>query len=322
MENVIKYINNTLGQQAKIYRVDMAKLKGIPLFIASAYTFWRGELFNTKIYLLEKINQVHSTPGQYKKQQEIVEKSLKAKIIFVLPEIKTHNRIRLIQQRINFIIEGKQLFIPDLLIDLKDYNIQPKTKGYLQPAAQVIILYHLLKQPIYKLNYRQIAKLIDYPYLTISRAVENLNKFGLCQIEGTREKKVYFDFDRKNLWLKALAHMNTPVKKKYFINEILPRELTVRTNRNALAHYTDLNDDSNKHVAISHTDFLKLRKKNEIKEVSEYDGDFSLETWRYDPLLMAEENFADPLSLFLEFKNIQDERIEMALDQILEKYIW
>jgi len=30
----------------------------------------------------------------------------------------------------------------------------------------------------------------------------------------------------------------------------------------------------------------------------------------------------DPLSLYLSFKNSYDERVEMALEQIIEKYIW
>jgi hypothetical protein len=30
----------------------------------------------------------------------------------------------------------------------------------------------------------------------------------------------------------------------------------------------------------------------------------------------------DPLSLYLSVKDSRDERIEMALDQILKKYIW
>jgi hypothetical protein len=37
---------------------------------------------------------------------------------------------------------------------------------------------------------------------------------------------------------------------------------------------------------------------------------------------MSQEANVDPLSLYLSLKDNPDERIEMALEQIINKYIW
>ncbi|GAI77430.1 unnamed protein product, partial [marine sediment metagenome] len=154
-------------------------------------------------------------------------------IVLILPGMKAYNRNRLIQKHINFIIENKQIFIPSLMIDLKEYLTKPKQKSILQPAAQCMILYHLQKQKLNYLNYKQLARLLQYRYLTISRAVENLNTLGICRVDGTKLKKIVFDLDKKELWEKALPFMNTPVKKKVYINDTLPDEIIFKTNINA-----------------------------------------------------------------------------------------
>lgn len=57
------------------------------------------------------------------------------------------------------------------------------------------------------------------------------------------------------------------------------------------------------------------------------DGTYFIQVWKYAPLLLSEgitkKNNVDPLSLYLSMKdNFIDERTEMALEQIINKYIW
>jgi len=255
-------------------------------------------------------------------ERSLFEKKLQNPIVFVLPEIKSYDRNRLVRRRINFIINNKQVFIPHLLVDLKEYQIKPLQNIFLQPAAQVIVLFHLQRQSLNEMTYKQIAGLLQYPYLTISRAVENLFLLGICNTEGKKEKRIVFETDKKKLWEKALPLMRTPAKKKVFINENLPDNMVFKTNMNALAFYTNLNDDGHKYYAVNHLDFLNLKKEKKIKTISNYDGDYIIELWRYNPGRLAVNNYVDPLSLYLCYKSTTDEREEMALEQLLEKVKW
>ena len=317
-----KYIQEVFGIKFNLKKISKKQSDAIPFYILNDYTIWTGKLFNNKIIFANKNTQEHFTPTQYKKHLELLEKKLANPIVLILPGMKAYNRNRLIQKHINFIIANKQIFIPFLMIDLKEYLTKPKQKSILQPAAQCMILCHLQKQTLNFLNYKQIAELLQYTYLTISRGVENLNTLGICRVEGTKSKTIVFDLDKKELWEKALPFMKTPVKKKVYINDILPDELTFQTNINALAYYTDLNDDNYLYYAIDHTDFKNLHKEGKIKMYSEYDGNYIVETWKYAPGILTDNKYIDPLSLYLTFKDTEDERIEMALEQIIKDYIW
>jgi hypothetical protein len=322
MNNVIEYIQEIIGHKINPERVGKEELKNIPIYILNDYNIWKGRLFGKTIFFLEKISPEHFTPLQYEKQMGLLEKKLQSPIVFVLPEIKSYDRNRLIRRRINFIIDKKQIFIPQLLINLKEYQINPLQNIFLQPAAQVIVMYHLQRQSLNGMTYKQISGLLQYPYLTISRAVENLLHLKICKTENKKEKRVVIEADKRELWEKALPLMRTPVKGKVFINEFLPDDMVFKTNRNALAFYTNMNDDGHKYYAINHSDFLNLKKENKIKTTSNYDGDYIIELWRYNPGKLAVNNYIDPLSLYLCYKDTADEREEMALEKLLENIKW
>ncbi len=48
-------------------------------------------------------------------------------------------------------------------------------------------------------------------------------------------------------------------------------------------------------------------------------GDYKVEVWRYDPILLAENEIVDPLSLYLSFKNNEDERIQIEIKNLIGK---
>ena len=70
-------------------------------------------------------------------------------------------------------------------------------------------------------------------------------------------------------------------------------------------------------------DFYALQKSNELLNANTTEGKYALEIWKYKPLNIVSDNtVVDPLSLYLSMQDIKDERIEMALDQMLKKYVW
>jgi hypothetical protein len=47
-----------------------------------------------------------------------------------------------------------------------------------------------------------------------------------------------------------------------------------------------------------------------------------IETWTYDPRLLARDGFVDPLSLYLSVRHSRDERVAQAADRLLEPFGW
>jgi len=323
MKDITTYLQRILGTEINVVNATDEVLKGLPLYINSIYDMWNTVIFNKEVLLLVKNTQEQLTPIQYLKHKELLEKKTGMLIVFILSDMKAYDRNRLTQKKINFIIEDKQIFIPQLLIDLKDYL--PKTKiitEALQPAAQLIIIYHIQRTQLEGFTYKDLANMLDYSYLTISRAVDNLVKLDLCETEGNKEKTLVFKATKKELWKKALPYMKSPIKKTLYINDALPKNLIFISEINALAFYSDMNNDRQKHYAIYHSEFIKLEKEGFIKETSQYDGDYHIELWRYKPNILTNNDFVDPLSLYLCYRNESDERIEMALEQIEEMISW
>ena len=45
---------------------------------------------------------------------------------------------------------------------------------------------------------------------------------------------------------------------------------------------------------------------------------YKLELWGYDPMIFAKDDRADIISVILSFSDTKDERIEKAIDELLE----
>jgi len=49
---------------------------------------------------------------------------------------------------------------------------------------------------------------------------------------------------------------------------------------------------------------------------------YELEVWSYSPGLFANGKIVDPFSLYLSLRDIKDERIESAMEKMMESVEW
>lgn len=323
MELALKYLADTFGKEIQVQPVNKQFIGKLPYYITHAYRLWTAELFQQKVCFAEEQGEEHFTPAQYKRQMDVIQTSLGIPTILILPGIEAYNRNRLMQQGINLIFENKQMFLPGFLTFLND-NLKPAVSPIknLQPMAQCLLLFHLQKQKLDGFTFKQIADLLQYPYLTINRAIDNLKNLGLCILEGNKTKTIRFASDGRELWEQALPLLTNPVKKAGYINEPIPKEMLAKTNINALAHYTRINDEARTYKAIAIDIFRELHKAGKIGIQSDYDGDFFIEQWKYDPRILATDGFIDRLSLYLIFKDDPDDRIQIELEQMMKGIKW
>jgi DNA-binding transcriptional ArsR family regulator len=250
--------------------------------------------------------------------------------------VQAYNRKRLIEKRINFIVPGKQLFLPELLVDLRESYPRPKAKQKnekLLPSAQFLLIYHIIQRyENWKLEehpFKEIAEKLKYTPMAITNAIDNLKYHELVEVQGEKEKFIHFRYDRSELWnmVNQQNLLVNPVLKTVFVDEN-PKDLfLLESNASALPEYTNLNPSRQKYYAIEKTIFYGLQKSNALVNPNEYEGRYALEVWKYNPLTLVGElpndlPVVDPLSLYLSVKDSKDERVEMAMDQLLDKYIW
>lgn len=320
MNELKEYLKITLGIEPKIQAVKADKLKVLPFYITNGYTIYHIKLFRYN-FLLVNVKRDFTT-YQLKKHLETIRKAFDTNTIAVIPQLEAYNRARLIEKKIPFIIPGKQMYLPDLLIDLKEYGNTPKELPVaMRPATQLLLLYHLQIESLEGINLKGIAEKLDYNPTTITRAVYYLHNMGLCTLQGTKEKLLHFDKSKKELWEEAEPLMSNPIKNTHFYSGYIDDANLYKSNNNAMAHYTDLNDDVIEYYAVR-PGYKKLIGGVNLKRTAIFEGNICIEEWKYNPYLLAKNGFVDPLSLYLCFRDMSDERVEMALEQIIENISW
>lgn len=320
MNEIEKYLKDALGIDAEIKQLEQAKLRSLPAYITAEYIIQLIRLYQQEFLLVHVKNEF--TTEHLRKHLETIRILFNIKTIAVIGQIEAYKRLRLIEKRIPFIIPGKQMYLPDLLIDLKEYaNTKRELPASMSPATQLLTLYHLQVESLEGINLKGIAEKLNYDSATITRAAFYLHNSGLCRIVGTKEKSLEFGKTNRELWEIAEPEMSTPINRiQYYSGYTLDQNLK-RTNINALAHYTDLNDEQVDFYAMG-PGYGKFVGGVNLKSVDQMEGNIGIEEWKYDPSLLTKSEYIDPLSLYLCFRENKDERIEMALEKLIEQIQW
>jgi DNA-binding MarR family transcriptional regulator len=330
MQALKNYIKEVLGIHLETSHVAKDDLADLPLYIRESYQLFTSKIYDEPLVLAELKEDADFSNLQIEKHLNLLCEQLTRHAILVTNNMTAINRKRLIEKSINFIVPGKQLFLPGLLLDLRESFTESKSgkvREKLLPSAQYILLYYILhrENKITNLSFKELAEKLGYTQMAITYAVESLKLKELCEVSGAREKYIHFELKRNELWHMAQPYLVSPVLKKIYVDE-KPNIYMLGSNESALSEYSDVNPPSQKFYALEKAIYYGLLKSEGLINENEHAGRYCLEIWKYNPLKLAEniteENNVDPLSLYLSLKNEQDERIEIALDQIIEKYIY
>lgn len=317
MKYLKKYIEETIGIELKIKAPSKKEVGKLPLYLRNNISL--GEILEREILF---VSNSDLTPDQYKKQSEIIEKATQKSVVFVLENIAAYNRKRLVQKKVSFVVPGKQMFIPNLFIDFKEYkNTQIKKTETLSPAAQCLLFYFLLGNKITGFNFNEVAKKLNYGNMTITRASNALAQLGLCEIEGGKGKSLVFAKNKEQIWDDGKEYLISPVSKEVYTDDNCNYDSFYRSGLNALSHYTAIAATNKDFYAISYETSKKMFDKKKIKLVDSPDAGTTLQIWKYDPGILASGNVVDPLSLFLILKDNGNERVQDELQKLIER-LW
>ena len=252
INELFNYIKTILGVDVNIQKIPTEKLKALPFFLSNEYVFGATKLFNRNITLMF-VDDKETSVDKIRKHVDIVQNIFNdAIVVAIMDNVEAYTRKRLIEKKVPFIITDKQMYLPDLLIDLKEYaTIQREQPEIMQPAAQFLLMYHLLVEPLENINLKSIADKLYYMPMTITRAAYYLHNTGLCVMEGTKDKFLKFEKDKRELWNKAQPLMTSPIKRVNYYTGYVSSDSLRKTNINALAHYSDINDEPVEYYAIN-----------------------------------------------------------------------
>jgi hypothetical protein len=317
-----KYLQESIGLSVDMKEIPTEQLKKLPLYLGHAYHYSLLELEGQWVVLAESDDTISKTAGQLKKQSIALRQYLGMPVVFVIHSQSPQLKRKMIQEKVNFIVPDNQIYLPELLISLKESIQKPQSfPELITPSAQLLLLYHLQVEHLEGFTFKEIARKLDYTPKTITKIAAELKAKKLCKIEGTKEKRFAFEVGRKQLWRMINPRMQSPISKSYYANKKSESDFFL-SGDSALSHYTFLSDTGKTDYAVYKAEFEALKEKGYWEYLDETEGDVRIEVWKYNPRLLSNNGFIDPLSLYLCYRSDDNERVEAEIKDLIDKKIW
>lgn len=337
MDKLIHQVNNYLqavlgaGEKLQPWEgIPWDDRASLPFYLQDLYAFGLTQVLGQACLLMINRTSEGDTPAVVRKHWEVVSKHYPGDVIYIVESINSYNRKRLIEQRVPFIVPGNQLYLPMLGIDLREHFKQNKKpeKQWLSAAAQVLVLRKILDLEGKAATAKELAELLGYSAMTLTRAIKELvdRELATADMVG-REKCLEFIYQNRELWLKAKPNLHNPIKRRVWIpnknlNELMDVADAKIAGESALAKLTMIADPYNLVLAVAASEWPGIKKLMDIAEMDYREGDNAeIQLWRYNPAITSTNQLVEPLSLWLSLDSSNDERIEIARDDLLEQ-VW
>lgn len=310
------YISSTLGIKVAYETWELESR--LPYFMIDKYRMQAAYLADVKalfLYPNAELDQI----GAIKKQILRIQKIENIPVVLILDKMTRQRRQYLIEAHIPFVVEGRQLFLPFLGVALQDrFDTEIKPWETLQPSSQVLLLYFIYQNQG-RIYTSDAVKALGFSAMTITRAAKQLEMTGNFRMEKEGGKKALIaDLPGRDLFEKIRPFLVNPVRKIIYIehDEVTPE--MILSGDSALAKKSMLNMPAIRCYSID----SKLGKELQGSErLLDADRQIRLEFWKYAPQLLAEGETVDTLSLALSMMESKDERVEEAIDEMLD-HLW
>lgn len=284
---------------------------------------------NGQMWLVVFLRQAEPpAPLQLRKQLEQVAGRLNPPadgVCLVAEHLPPYLRTRLVELGQSFVVPGRQLFWPAIgsaETTQRLHRLPPKPVDALGPVAQQLLIALVMNRLLPPITITAAAEVLGCTTASVSQAVKALEASGLVRSETQGRTRV---FELANpaaaIWQRAQPLLRTPVRQRVrLLQTDLPREVTTRAGESALAAQTDLAEPTEPVYAVASRHWAK---QADVRRIPTPDtGTCVVELWRYPPEATAAQGRVDPLSLFLSLHDSRDERVQLALQDLMERIAW
>lgn len=327
------YLRNTLHVPSSL--MAWSDKKGLPLFLGKGFNFRQTELLGHELLLTVPLSESSQNPTGLSKQLGSLERHFEGIVVLVLEHLSAYQRSRLIEESVPFIVPGNQLFIPQLAMDLREHFRRRRdfSEDQLSPASQALFLRHLNLRDVEDARPSDLAEILRYSAMSIGRAFEELEASELAHVETRgRSKHIQFSEAPRELFEAAASRLRSPVKAEHwfrapslpkgFYGSPLPEYLPTG-GESALSERSTMSRPRIMRFAAGPKDWKRIQSGEFGKEVEQdEEPNFAIDVWWYDPDIVSGAREVDVLSLYLQFRDSPDERLEAAAEQLLEEFAW
>ena len=321
-EEYLLRFNESLGV------VTSLETSSLPLFMRERFSLFAVRLFGQNWLLaVESADWDPGTPTEYRQHwQQLRQATGESHVAMVLPFVSSTVRDRMVRLEVPFIIPGTQLFLPESMVLLTETygNASAASGKPLSPAAQLLLLFQLQKGGLDELSAKELSARLGYSRATLSNATAELEQNRLCEtFRKGKEQRMSFMGSGKALWKASLPLLRSPVRKTRFVTWTNPPPEAKRAGVSALSMLSLLAEDPVPVYALQEKSIRQGLEQGRFNGCPDrYGADAQLESWRYNPALLSDHPRVDTLSLYLSLRKDPDERVQAALEDIMEGFPW
>lgn len=311
----MEYLNKVLGIEVVYMN---GKFEHLPNFIVTRYRLQRVSMNGQGVIFLYPKTELEQVEV-LKKQIARIQKNENLPVVLVLNELSFRQKEYLIREKIPFIVEGRQIYLPFMALYLQERcNAEKKPWEEILPSAQMLLL-HFIYGGAQELSTSQAAKDLELTPTSISRASRQLEEMGLLHIRKAGVQRILYSEDSpKMLFQKTGDTLLNPVKRTVYIPKELVGTDLLESGYSALAEYSMLNAPNVRCYAAERISQWKDVMTNSLQNSQ---VQVAVEMWRYNPRKLSMRNAVDELSLALALREDADERVEEAVEEMLNE-LW
>lgn len=312
-------------------------LNGFPVWVKSAVRVFvlarLGEPNEPFLYLIQPEPEV-VFEHLMRIYRQLVER-FKAPVLIIADKLPAKHRPLLVKFNISFIYKNESIYAPELGLKFdrlkrfhEDRAIRVENKREtLTPFALKLIAGILTNQisPEFTLKslYEKIHKQgVNVSMTKLSLNLKELVEHGLLLAGGAGPTRCFEKADVEKTWERILALPLAPFFREAETNYVPKnRETFCLAGDTALAQYSNLAAGATTTIAMSVKEFRESYegKKGEIP-FGDVHTPSIIQIWKEPPHLFALRGVLNPVELFFAMKNHSDERVQMALDEMLKPY--
>lgn len=299
---------------------DAAISRRLPLLYRSLYRIRTHNKDGLSLYLAADREEARLTPGMIAAHMKALAELLGNEVIYSKENLSAQDALRLYQRGVSYISLNGNAHLPFWGLRTVRTATPPQEDTKPGCAATILllaVLQHLLP-PI--LTYETARRVVSCSAGTLHAAMRQLQGCGLFlpnRRHGGRCVELRPSATGRELWDRALPLLPNPCKRALKVE--LPHELhPLPAGETALSEYSALAAPPTPVYAVTMRDYRKLFPTPPSPWNA---APVSLQLWMYPPNVLGKDR-VDPLSLWLTLRHVQDERVQQALEQLINQVPW
>lgn len=315
---MFEYIEEILHRKIEYSQYD--KVSSLPLLMAGSYDFYTAKI-GSEVMLLT-VPTVDINLSSLRKQHKRIELLTGMRCVLYMKNMTYYSRDRMIEENIPFVWEGKQIYIPQLGIALNS-----NTRSELPYCTKISFLTQkLLFTAIYQqweqMNVTGAASALGVSKMSVSRCYDELDALEIPELRKSGRTRTLTCQDKRKFWDSIQPILIDPVIRRISLRQDITEDYPFG-GISALAGYTMLADDPYPTYALTKKNIGNIDiNRGSLIPPGETPGCVIHKVGYW--IDFGDGTKMDPLSVALSISedDRRDPRVEQAIEEMLEEYVW